>query len=74
VIVQYGRQHAMHFGLIHNEADIDNSQVVWARDLGVEKNDELVQYCRGRSVWTLDPDRLPLHLLPYRASALYHLP
>jgi tetratricopeptide (TPR) repeat protein len=65
VIVHYGPQHSHHFGVINNEADIDSSLVVWARDLGAPKNDELVRYFHHRAVWTWDPDQFPIHLRPY---------
>jgi len=65
VIVHYGPEHVFHYGLINNDADIDNSPVVWARDLGAAKNDELLRYFRDRTVWTWDPDKWPIHLLPY---------
>ncbi len=69
VIVHYGPQHVFHYSVIYNDADIDNSSVVWARDLGADKNDELVRYFRDRTVWTYDPDKFPIHLLPYGSPA-----
>lgn len=68
VIVHYGPNHIFHYGLVDNDADIDNSPVVWARDLGAQKNAELVRYFRDRTVWTYDPDKWPIHLLPYGDS------
>jgi hypothetical protein len=65
VLVNYGPQHRFHYSVIYNNADIDNSTVVWVRDLGPARNDELVRYFRGRTVWTYDPDQFPIHLLPY---------
>lgn len=41
---------------IYNDADIDASAIVWARDLGPWKNVELMAYFEGRTVWTLDPN------------------
>ena len=68
MIVHYGPNHEFQYGVVNNDADIDNSPVVWARDLGAAKNDELVRYFRGRTVWTYDPDKFPIHLLPYENS------
>jgi hypothetical protein len=48
---------------IYNDAGIDASKTVWARDLGPWRNAELVAYFEGRQVWTLDPnsgDAMPL--------------
>ena len=50
---------------IYNAADIDRSQVVWARDLGAERNRALVDYFRGRTVWLVDPNMEPARITPY---------
>src|SRR5207248_10161195 len=39
---------------VYNGADIDSSKIVWARDMGSEKNKELLEYFRGRTVWTVN--------------------
>jgi hypothetical protein len=44
---------------IYNDADIDRSRIVWARDLGPERNAELVRYYAGRQVWMVDPNVEP---------------
>ena len=50
---------------VYNAADIDASKIVWARDLGPAKNQELIDYYKDRTVWILDPkERLPT-LRPY---------
>jgi hypothetical protein len=41
---------------IYNDADIDRSRIVWARDLGPERNAELARYYPGRRVWMVDPN------------------
>jgi hypothetical protein len=51
---------------VYNSADIDASQIVWARDMGEEKNLELVDYYRGsRKIWLYQPDTDPTALIPY---------
>lgn len=47
------------FQWIYNEADIDRSRIVWARDLGRRRNGQLVEYFRGRRVWWVDPNSEP---------------
>ena len=69
IIVHYGPNHLFHIGWIYNEANIDNSPVIWARDLGAAKNAELVNYYRGRSIWYFDADAPQVHLTPYSAEA-----
>ncbi len=41
---------------IYNAAEIDAARIVWARDLGPEKNAELRRYFQNRKVWMLDPN------------------
>jgi hypothetical protein len=49
---------------VFNNADIDGSRVVWARDMGAQ-NAELVDYFRTRKVWLVEPDYNPPRLTPY---------
>jgi len=49
---------------VFNEAEIDRSRVVWARDMGAQ-NDELMSYFRTRKVWLVQPDYNPPKLTPY---------
>jgi hypothetical protein len=41
---------------IYNDADIDHSRIVWARDLGPERNAELMRYYPARQAWIVDPN------------------
>lgn len=41
------------FGMVYNGADIDRQRVIWARDLGPQRNAALRAYYRGRRFWTL---------------------
>jgi hypothetical protein len=52
---------------IYNEADIDDSKIVWANQLNQIENAKLVDYFGDRRVWLLklDKDGKP-QLLPYR--------
>jgi hypothetical protein len=56
------------FEYIFNRADIDASQVVWARDRGDVDNPKLLDYFRDRSVWLLDASADPPKLIPYRPA------
>ena len=55
VVVHYGPQHDASASWVNNAADIDGSKIVWAHDMGPEKNEELVRYFADRRVWWLDP-------------------
>jgi hypothetical protein len=65
VIVRYEPQHDTDWEWVYNEADIDHSKVVWARDMGTAQNEELIEYFKGRHVWTVDADEDSPQLLPY---------
>lgn len=69
VIVRYGTNHNPGIEWVYNEADIDNSKVVWARDMGPEQNDELLRYYKDRQCWLLDADTSPPRLAPYAGEA-----
>lgn len=56
VIVHYGQSHSPHDEWVYNGATIDESPIVWARDLGEEKNRALIQYFRSRRIWSLNGD------------------
>jgi uncharacterized protein (DUF2252 family) len=64
VFVRYGPQHMFH-EWIHNAADIDRADVVWAADLGHVENEKLRAYYPSRSAWLVEPDAKPPRLIPY---------
>jgi hypothetical protein len=49
---------------VYNKADIDDSKVIWARDMGPQ-NAELVNYFKDREVWLAEPDYTPARLSRY---------
>ncbi|PYX07285.1 MAG: hypothetical protein DMG88_15215 [Acidobacteria bacterium] len=66
VIVRYQPSHDAPGGeWVYNDANIDNSNVVWARDIGEDQNQELIKYFRNRRVWLLEADKRPPKLIPY---------
>jgi hypothetical protein len=65
VFVRYSPQHLFH-EWIHNAADIDRADVVWAADLGEEENRKLIEYYPTRRAWLVEPDAVPLEITPYQ--------
>jgi hypothetical protein len=65
VIVHYEPDHAIADEWVYNAADIDRASVVWARDMGVRRNRELIEYFKGRKMWWLLVGRSATRLLPY---------
>jgi hypothetical protein len=64
VFVRYGPHHSVHDEWVYNRADIDNAKVIWANDLGADRNRKLIQYLAGRKVWLVEPDN-GARLQPY---------
>jgi hypothetical protein len=68
VLVRYGLHHNRDNEWVFNKADIDRSLVIWARDMGAEKNKELLEYYKDREVWLVEPDENPPQLSPYQTE------
>jgi hypothetical protein len=56
VLVKYAPDFDLDREWVFNGADIDGSKIVWARDMGPEKNQELLDYYRGRKFWMVEAD------------------
>jgi hypothetical protein len=65
VIVHYGPDHEPFDEWVYNDAEIDQSKVVWAREMDAGENRRLLNYFKERQVWLLNADVTPLRLLPY---------
>lgn len=59
IVVHYAEGHNPRREYVVNEPDLDAAKVVWARDLGSEKDAELLNYFHDRTVWLFDPDCKP---------------
>ncbi len=65
VIVRYAPHHDPVREWVYNEANIDAAKVVWARDMGKDGNQELLNYFHDRKVWVVEADRpMPQLLSP----------
>ena len=70
VIVHYTPEHDDVLDWVFNGADIDASKIVWAYDMGAERNKELIEYYSDRTVWLAEPDIEPHRLTRYSPEAL----
>jgi hypothetical protein len=65
-LVRYRPDHNAFEEWIYNDASIDDSQVVWAHDMGRLSNAELIRYFGSRKVWIVDADANPPSIVPYQ--------
>ena len=68
IFVSYAANHQTIAEWVYNGADIPNAPIVWARDMGPEKNAALIRDSGGRIVWRIEPDRNPADLIPYNSK------
>jgi hypothetical protein len=69
VIVRYSPNHSSLDEWVYNSADIDNSKVVWAREMDEAENLELIRYYKDRTVWLVQPDTRPASVSLYASPA-----
>ena len=59
------------FQWIYNDADIDASRIIWARDLGEARNAQLADFYHGsRTTWLVDPNVEPAQIIRYKPNTL----
>jgi hypothetical protein len=68
VIVRYGPNHLVSNEWVYNNADIDGSPVVWAREMSPCEDRRLISYFKDRNVWTVEPDLTPPRLTHWHSE------
>ena len=68
VIVRYSPDHSSFDEWVYNAPDIDNSKIVWAREMDAENNLELIHYYKDRAVWLVQPNTKSVSVAPYPAT------
>jgi len=54
---------------VYNEPDIDDAKVIWARDMGRDRNEELLRYFHNRQSWLLEVGNgTPVRFVSYSAA------
>ena len=68
VIVRYSTDHDLFDEWVYNDAEIDSSKIVWARNMDAAQNARLVDYFKDRQIWLLEADEQPPKLSSWRAQ------
>jgi hypothetical protein len=68
VLVHYAPGHNPKYEWVYNKADIDRAKIVWARQIPGQDLAPLLEYFRGRKVWEVEADTLPVDIHPYAAA------
>jgi len=74
VLVRYSSKHNVLDEWVYNDANIDDSKVIWARDMGPSENAEIISYYKDRRVWMVDADTTPAALIPFASAATADAP
>jgi hypothetical protein len=67
-IVHYSPGHDPTDEWVYNTAGINNSRVIWARDMGPAQNLDLIHFYKNRTVWLVQPDQNPAEVTPYSVA------
>jgi hypothetical protein len=65
VFVRYSRWHNVNNEWVYNHPDIMGSRVIWARDLGADHNQLLLNLVSNRTAWLLEADAREPQLVSY---------
>ena len=65
VLLHYGIGHGVRWEWAINHADIDNSKVVWALELELDRTKDLVNYFSDRTIWRLKSARSGIEIRPF---------
>jgi hypothetical protein len=68
VMAHYKWGHVVHSEWVYNAADIDNSNIVFARGMDPVSDRELMEYFKDREVWVLDADQNPVTIKHYKTA------
>lgn len=68
VLVRYRPGHDPFYEYVYNDADIDRSPIVWAREMTPKEDRRLIRYFNNRKVWLFEADAKPPNLTRYPDS------
>lgn len=65
IFVRYTPDHLLHDEWVYNQANIEDSRIIWARSFDKASDALVAQHYAGRSVWILTVGKDDLQLVPY---------
>ncbi len=65
VIVRYSPERSAFDQWVYNSADINNSKVIWAREMDAANDLDLMHYYNDRKAWLVRMDTQPASVSPY---------
>lgn len=68
VVLRYAPRHNIHDEWVYNAADIDRSEVVFAREMDPASDRKLIEYFKDRTAWTLSADANSARLTGYKGK------
>jgi hypothetical protein len=68
VIVRYDSKSDPIDEWVYNEANIEDSKVIWAQEMDGARNQELFHFYKDREVWLVRPDSHAVNLTPYSVA------
>lgn len=63
-IVSFDAGYSFHDEIVYNKANIENSKLIWAYDLGAEKNEALLSYYKDRKILVIKVSDSQLEINP----------
>jgi hypothetical protein len=63
-VVRYLPRHLEYIEWVYNGPDIDAQDIIWARDLGDEKNKKLLEYYKDRRKWIIEVGEIEIQRKP----------
>jgi len=74
VLVCYDAEHDALQEWVYNGAEIDRQKLIWARSLGAEQDQRLLDYYPERQVWRISPDEKDSRPLKIRGRESFSVP
>ena len=65
VVVRYRPGHSLHDEWVYNDADLEESRIVWARNMDPARNGQLIDYFSDRRIWLVELGESSVSLVPY---------